>query len=365
MLDSKIKKILEILIQFGKEILFEKDIESVLISLADLTKDLVDADRCSIFIYDKQKNVLYTKVAHGVDKLEVPADKGIVSFTAKTGQIQIVIDAYNDKRFYPDIDKKTGYQTKNLLTVPLINSKNETFGVLEVINKKNGIFTNFDAELLLLSASYISYILENVILNQKLKETHAKLIYKLSSAAEFKDVETSLHTKRVAFYSEIIAKGLNVDNHFIETIKLTAPMHDAGKIGIPDNILQKPGKLTKEEFEIIKTHPIIGYKLLYDEESDILKFAARIARDHHERWDGKGYPNGLKEENISLEGRIVAIADVFDALTTKRPYKEPWDFEKAKNLISKEKGSHFDPELVDVFLEKIDEIHSIYEKYKE
>jgi transcriptional regulator with GAF, ATPase, and Fis domain len=251
----ELNKILNILLQFGKEILYEKNFDTLLVSIANLTRDLVDAERCSIFIYDSKKDVLYTKIAHGVDYIEIPSDKGIVGFTAKTGEVQIIVDAYNDKRFYPEVDKVTGFTTKNLLTVPLLDSNNNVFGVLEAVNKRSGFFSNLDAELLLLSASYISYILENAILNKKIKENSEKLIYKLSSAAEFKDEETSLHTKRVAFYSEIIASKLDIDEQFKEYIKITAPMHDAGKIGIPDNILQKPGKLTKKEFEVIKTHP--------------------------------------------------------------------------------------------------------------
>jgi HD-GYP domain-containing protein (c-di-GMP phosphodiesterase class II) len=361
----ELNKILNILLQFGKEILYEKNFDTLLVSIANLTRDLVDAERCSIFIYDSKKDVLYTKIAHGVDYIEIPSDKGIVGFTAKTGEVQIIVDAYNDKRFYPEVDKVTGFTTKNLLTVPLLDSNNNVFGVLEAVNKRSGFFSNLDAELLLLSASYISYILENAILNKKIKENSEKLIYKLSSAAEFKDEETSLHTKRVAFYSEIIASKLDIDEVLKEYIKITAPMHDAGKIGIPDKILQKPGKLTEKEFEIIKTHPTIGYNILKDEESEVLQIAANISLDHHERWDGTGYPNGKKGKEITLEGRIVAIADVFDALTTKRPYKKPWPLEKAINLIKSEQGKHFDPELIKVFINEKEAVEYVYKQYKE
>ncbi len=360
-----IEKILNTLLKLGREILFQKDIQNMLISIADITRNLLNAERCSIFIYDKEKDVLYTKVAHGIDPIIIPKDKGIVGFTFSTGEIQIILDAYKDSRFYKEIDKITGFKTNSIITAPLVDSHNKIFGVVEVINKKNGFFNSFDAELLILCSSYISSILENAFLNELIKESHAKLIYKLSTAAEFKDEETSLHTKRVALYSSIIAKGKGMDKDFISNITITAPMHDVGKIGIPDKILNKPGKLTKKEFEIIKTHPVIGYNILFDDNSDLLKMAANISKDHHEKWNGQGYPEGKKEDEISLEGRIVAIADVFDALTSKRPYKEPWDFNKAINLIKDEKGKHFDPELAEIFLNSKEEIEDTYNSYKE
>ena len=357
--------ILETLLKLGKEILFQKNVEKLIETIANITREVLNADRCSIFLYDKEKDILYSKIAHGVKRLEIPKDKGIVGFTFNTGEIQIVLDAYKDSRFYPEIDKVTGYKTKSLLTAPLLDSKNKPFGVIEVINKKEGFFTNFDAELLVLFSSYISYILENAFLNEKVGESYRKLIYKLSSAAEFKDEETSLHTKRVALYSSLIAENIPLEEEFSKNIRFAAPMHDVGKIGIPDKILLKKGKLTKEEFDIIKTHPTIGYKILFDPDSELLKIAANIARDHHEKWNGTGYPMGKKEEEISIEGRIVAIADVFDALVSKRPYKQPFSFDKAMEIIKEGKGKHFDPILTEIFLNNKKLVYEIYLNYKE
>jgi len=360
-----IQKILNNLFHLGREILKQKDIQTLLLSIADITRNLLNADRCSIFIYDKENDVLYTKVAHGIDPIVIPKDKGIVGFTFSTGEVQIVFDAYEDRRFFPEIDKLTGYTTKSLITAPLIDSHNKIFGVVEVINKQTGFFSSLDAELLVLSSSYISSILENAFLNELIKESHTKVILKLSTAAEFKDEETSLHTKRVAIYSSIIAESMNLEKEFVSNITITAPMHDVGKIGIPDKILNKPGKLTKDEFEIIKTHPTIGFNILFDENSDLLKMAANISKDHHEKWNGTGYPDKLEKDNISLEGRIVAIADVFDALTSKRPYKAAWTFERALTLIKEESGKHFDPELTECFLNNENKIRDTYETYKE
>ncbi len=364
-MNDNIQRTLNLLMKLGRGMLYEHSPDNLLIFISDLARDLVDAERCSVFLYNEEDNTLYTRFAHGVDKITLPADKGIVGYTIKSGDIQIVLDAYSDSRFYSKIDDEIGFKTKNLLTVPLFNREEKIIGVLEVINKKVGFFTNFDAELLLLSANYISFILENMILSSKIRENNLKLIYKLTAAAEFKDQETSLHTKRVALYSEVIARKLNVDDVFIERVVIGAPMHDIGKIGIPDAILNKPSKLTDEEFKIITTHSSIGYRILYDKENPFLKFVANIAKDHHERWDGLGYPNSLKCEDISLQGRIVAIADVFDALTSKRPYKDAWSFDKSFGQIMIDKGTHFDPHLVEIFNSSMDNVLNIYNNFRE
>ncbi len=363
--DMDNEEILGHLIDFGKRISRETNLNALFETLGDFSRDIVNADRCSIFVFDKNKHELWTKVSHGVEELRMPADKGIAGFVVMTGEIQIVTDAYNDFRFYDEIDKQTGYRTRSLLAVPLFDKNENVIGVIQVVNKKKGFFTNNDAELLILISNYIGSTLENAILYEKLNDTKIKLVYKLSTAAEFKDEETSLHTKRVAFYSAVIAGAYGLSRDDVENLIVTAPMHDVGKIGIPDNIIKKNGKLTDEEFDIIKTHTTIGYNLLQDDENEILQEAAIIARDHHEKWNGRGYPKGIAEEEISLHGRIVAVADVFDALTSRRPYKEPWSVEKALNLLKKESGIHFDPNLVELFMKNRDEVMDIHEKYKE
>ncbi len=353
------------LMRLGKEISTETNIDRVLHILGDCAKEILDADRCSIFIYDKDKNELWTKVAHGIKEIRIPATKGVAAAAATTQETQIVIDAYHDFRFNQEIDDKSGYLTKTILAAPLINTKGETIGVFQAINKKGGVFSNVDAELLMLIGNYASVSLENALLYEKIKKSQMKLINKIATAAEFKDEDTSKHTKRVGLYSYLIAKRANLVPQRCEMIKITAPMHDAGKIGIPDRILLKPAKLDKDEFDEMKKHTNIGYELLYDEDDEMLKNAAIIAREHHEKWDGSGYPRGLKGEEITLEGRITAIADVFDALTSVRPYKRAWSVEEAKELFIKESGTHFDPKLVELFLKNFDEVETIYEELKD
>ncbi len=200
---------------------------------------------------------------------------------------------------------------------------------------------------------------------EELKDTRFEIINRLGIAAEYKDNETGNHVKRMSDYSCCIAAGLNKTEYFIDVLRNASPMHDVGKIGIPDSILLKKGPLTSEEFSIMKTHSKIGHKIIGEHSSDILRIAASVALTHHERWDGKGYPNNLKESEIPLEGRIVSIADVFDALTSKRPYKPAWPLEKAINEIIKGGGTQFDPNLVEVFLECLSNITYIYDNYKD
>ncbi|MEF3192320.1 MAG: HD domain-containing protein [Campylobacterales bacterium] len=347
------------LLKLGKQISHETDLDHILIILADTAKDILNADRCSIFLYDKKNNELWTKVAHGVKEIRIPASKGVAGYTFGAKEVQIVVDAYNDFRFYRDVDRITGYVTKTIVAVPLLNSEGEAIGVFQAINKKDGYFSSFDAELLILIGNYASVSLTNALLYRRLRETQNKIITKISSAAEFKDEDTHRHTKRVGLYSETIATATGLPLTTCQMIRLTAPMHDTGKIGIPDHILLKPGRLDEAEMTIMKTHCKIGYDILYDEEDPVLSMAATIAYQHHERYNGTGYPLGLSKEEIAIESRITAIADVFDALISRRPYKEPWPIEKAKELIRSEAGSHFDPHLVAIFLDNFERIEEI------
>ena len=206
--------------------------------------------------------------------------------------------------------------------------------------------------------------LKNTILDLKgahkeTQEAYLDTIFRLVLVAEYKDEDTGDHIKRMSLYSVLIAKKLGLPEKEVQNILYTAPMHDVGKVGIPDSILMKKGQLTKEEFDIIKTHSAIGAKILSNSKSGIIKTAEQIALTHHEKWNGKGYPQGLSGKKIPLVGRIVCLADAFDALTAKRPYKGSYPIEVACEIIKKERGKQFDPDVVDVFLENIDEVLKI------
>ena len=192
-----------------------------------------------------------------------------------------------------------------------------------------------------------------------------ELLFRMSRAAEFRDPETGAHIQRMAHYSRLIAARLGLSGADQELILQAAPMHDIGKIGIPDGILLKPGVLTREEFSIMKTHAQIGFDLLDGSESTILQAAALIALTHHEKLDGSGYPRGLRGEEIPLFGRIVAVADVFDALTSERPYKRAWPVERAQAFLRDGAGAHFDTHCVSALLHNWDEVQTIYDRYRD
>ncbi|WP_428825106.1 HD domain-containing phosphohydrolase [Azonexus sp. IMCC34842] len=200
---------------------------------------------------------------------------------------------------------------------------------------------------------------------REIRNREKELIFRMSRAAEFRDPETGAHIQRMAHYSQVIVQGLGLDAATQQLILEAAPMHDVGKIGIPDYILLKPGKLTPEEFEVMKGHARLGFELLKDSGSDILRAGAEVAISHHEKFDGSGYPHGLKGSKIPLFGRIVAVADVFDALSSERPYKKAWPLEKARKFLEDGRGQHFDPLCVEAFLAGWERILEIRQRFSD
>lgn len=198
-----------------------------------------------------------------------------------------------------------------------------------------------------------------------LRQTRLNIVQALGMAAEYKDNETGLHVIRMSHFSRIIALEAGFSAEDAEELLHAAPMHDVGKIGIPDAILQKPGKLDADEWAIMQQHPDIGARIIGEHDASMLQMALRIALGHHEKWDGSGYPAGLAGTDIPVEARIIAIADVFDALTSVRPYKRAWSVDEAVALIREQSGKHFDPHLVNCFLARLDEIIEIRDRWAE
>ncbi|MBI2745483.1 MAG: response regulator [Burkholderiales bacterium] len=209
-----------------------------------------------------------------------------------------------------------------------------------------------------------SWLAEEVLkATDEIVRRERETILRLSRAAEFRDPETGDHIQRMAHYSWMIAVRLGLPLEQQQLILEAAPMHDVGKVGIPDHILLKPGKLDDAEFSIMKQHPVIGHQILSDSSSPLLQMAAVIALSHHEKFDGSGYPLGLTGEAIPLVGRIVAVADVFDALTSARPYKAAWELDRAVSFMREQRGLHFDPQCVDVFLDRLDEVQAVRRRF--
>lgn len=195
--------------------------------------------------------------------------------------------------------------------------------------------------------------------DRDLRSSREETVRRLAVAAEFRDDDTAQHVERMSRYCELLARRLDADHERRELIRTSSVMHDVGKIGIPDNILLRPGTLDPEEFEIMKKHADIGYRILAGSDAEVLQVAASIAHTHHEWWDGTGYPCGLGEDEIPIEGRIAAIGDVFDALTSNRVYRKAFSFGEAVQIMKEERGTHFDPTLLDCFFDSLDDVAAV------
>ncbi|MBK1693173.1 two-component system response regulator [Chromatium weissei] len=211
------------------------------------------------------------------------------------------------------------------------------------------------------------YVLERIVQERtyQIRETRLKVVQRLGRAAEYRDNETGRHILRMSHSSALLARHLGWNEEQCEMMLHASPMHDVGKIGIPDRILLKPGKLTPDEWQIMQTHATIGGDILSGDNSELLKMAREIALTHHEKWDGSGYPLGLAENAIPISGRIVALADVFDALTSERPYKKAWKVDAAIDFIREQTGKHFDPAIVAIFLQLVSEILDIRNRFSD
>ena len=363
------RQILQLLFSYMPKIAAERKMDNLLVLMADLGRSIVSADRCSLWLVDEDSGELWTKVAHGVSELRIPRNAGFVGYSVKTGEPLLIEDAYQDPRFDRRSDEKTHYRTTSVMTVPLMNSSGDVMGVFQAINKRGkneqgeaAVFSIQDLERLSLTAVYSAKTVESAMLNMELEATQREIIHILGEVSEYRSQETGDHIQRVAEISFMLAKFLGLPEEEVERIRLAAPMHDLGKVGIPDAILNKPGRFTDDEYTVMKTHSEIGYSMLHNSKRKLLRFAAEIARSHHERWDGKGYPAGVKGEDIPLAGRICSVADVLDALSSPRCYKQPWPEEKVKEEFVKQRGAQFQPELVDVLMAHWDEVYSLYRR---
>ncbi|GIW81091.1 MAG: phosphohydrolase [Gemmatales bacterium] len=309
----------------------------------------------------------------GATPKSLSTPSSLAGFVGSTGQILNLDDAYaidesRPYRFNKEFDRKNNYRTRSILCVPFKEPAGSVVGVLQLINAldRDGQPTTFDPKiepLILSLASQAAVAIRNAQLTQDLKEAHYETILRLSNAAEHRDPEMGRHIQRMSQYAGAIASGYGLSETEVEMIVHACPMHDIGKLGIPDAILLKPGKLTKDEYEVMKTHTEIGGKILSNSKVPVLQLSEVIARNHHERWDGSGYPQGKKGEEIPLAGRIAAIADVFDALSSPRCYKKAFSVDESIAEIRKNSGIMFDPKLVKVFDAVLDKILNIKEAY--
>jgi len=342
--NQRLKSLLEVTNSLASEL----DLEKLLFRIMDVVREQLQADRCTVFLLDQDKNELWSKVATGVkNEIRFPADKGIAGFAATSGEVLNIPDAYADFRFNPEIDKKTGYHTRNILTMPMRNKKNEIIGVFQVLNKFDGSFTEEDEELLSAISSIAATSIENAQLYEDQRKSFISFIETLSTTLDARDYITSGHSRRVTLYAVQVARMMRLPAKEVNLIRYAALLHDIGKLGVPEIVLFKNKKLTDEEYEVIKQHASLSKSILQKIhfQRDLRDIPA-VAAAHHERVDGNGYPERLKGEQIPLGGKILAVCDVFDALTSRRQYRDRMEIEKVVGILERETGKAFEPFVV-------------------
>ena len=360
-------EILQLIFIYLAEVSTLRKHDDIIDVLADMGRALTSADRCTIWIVSDDKKNIWTKVAQGIDKIKIPIDSGIVGDAIINEKKIIIDDVYKDSRFNKNVDEKTGYKTKSMMVIPMFNNDDEIIGAFQVINRKGSseVFEKRDMERLMLASTYAAETLVAAKLSQEIDDTQREVVFTMGAIGESRSKETGNHVKRVAEYSKILALAYGFSEEEAELLKQASPMHDIGKIAIPDAILNKPGRFNESERKIMDTHATLGFQMIKNSDRALLKAASIVAHEHHEKWDGSGYPNGLSGEKIHIYGRITAVADVFDALGSDRVYKKAWNNEKILKLFREERGKHFDPKLVDIFFDKIEEFFKIREEFKD
>lgn len=369
--EHEIEKPLAAIINVARTLAAETSLELLLKTVAEEIKKVIEADRCTVFLLDRVNNELVSKIALGMgtQELRFPADKGLAGFVAQNGEVVNIKDAYSDARFNQDVDKETGYKTQTVLCMPIWNMKHEILGVFQVLNKRSGVFTKEDEDVLIAIGSSAGIAIENArlfesqqtMINQQ-KELFENFVDTLAASIDARDKITAGHSGRVRMYSELICDVLNTDEKTKANIIHAAILHDIGKIGIRDAVLQKNGKLTDDEYQHIQEHVKITYEILNRVYiSEEFKEVAEIASSHHEKYDGTGYFRQLKGPEIPLGGRILAVSDVFDAITSKRHYREKMPIKNALDIIQFGSWKHFDGDVVEAFFNiRLDKLVSVF-----
>jgi HD-GYP domain-containing protein (c-di-GMP phosphodiesterase class II) len=341
---------LKMLLKVAGSISQEMQLDKLLRLIMDEVKQVLQCDRCTVFVYDREHDELWSRVAHGESEIRFPAHLGIAGAVVKTGEVINIPDAYADSRFNPNIDRQTGYHTRNLLSAPMRNRPGEIIGVFQTLNKFEGPFTQDDEEILNAISVLAATQIENAQLYEEQKKTFDSLVETLASTIDARDPLTAGHSQRIALYADEVARVLHLAAQEREVLRISALLHDYGKIAVREAVLTKTGRLTDEEFSHIQHHAAytrtILEKINFSRE---LRQVPLIAASHHERVDGTGYPNGLVDEQIPKLSKILAVADVFDALTSKRHYRTRMPFAEVIQLLIDGIGSQFDPRIVHAF----------------
>jgi HD-GYP domain-containing protein (c-di-GMP phosphodiesterase class II) len=341
---------LDLILDVTRRLMSITDLDALLRDMATVTTQLLDADRATIFIVDRERGEIWSRVALGAGAGEIrqAIGVGIAGLVAATGDTVNIPDAYDDPRFNPEPDQRSGYRTKSLLTFPMTGQNDRVIGVFQVVNKNGGgEFTADDEETLSSLGASAAVAVENAQLVAEQRRLWTTLIETLAVTIDARDQQTAGHSQRVTRYAEVIGRALGLEGIELEKLRAAALLHDYGKIAVRDQFLLKPGKLDDAEFEYMKAHAEkTGEFLAHLVFPQDMREVPVIAAQHHERMDGKGYPRGLPAERILLGARIVAAADVFDALTAPRYYKPAYTLEKTLEIMDGMAGDHLDPAVV-------------------
>lgn len=340
---------LAVILDITRRLMSVTDLDALLRLIAEATTELLEADRATIFLVDPDRGELWSKVAlgMGVGEIRFPLGTGISGQVAATGETVNIPDAYADKRFNPEPDRTSGYRTRSLLTYAMKAHDGRVIGVFQAVNKKGGPFTSVDEETLSSLAASAAVAIENAQLVSEQRQLWKTLIETLAVTIDARDQQTAGHSQRVTRYAEVIGAELGLAGTDLEKLRAAALLHDYGKIAVRDGVLQKAGKLDDREFAYMKAHAEkTGEFLAHLEFPRDMRDVPLIAAQHHERMDGKGYPRGLPGADILLGARIVAGADVFDALTSPRYYKPAYPIAKTLEIMDGMAGDHLDRDVV-------------------
>jgi HD-GYP domain-containing protein (c-di-GMP phosphodiesterase class II) len=347
------KERLALLYKVGQKASLVSRVSSLLDQISLMTRQTLRASAASVLLVNGEEGELHFKVAQGkagkaLKKMKLTVNSGISGWVARNGKPLMVNDVASDKRFNKNIDKVTGFNTKSILAVPLV-SERSIIGVIEVLNKVDGSkFNKQDLEVLVALASTAAIAISNARLHQKVLGDHKNTVKALAAAVDARDHYTCGHSQRVTKYALLGGSELSLPAEELEVIEYAGILHDIGKIGISDAILCKPSRLTDEEWLIMRQHPEIGAKIL--EGIPFLEKARELVLYHHERYDGKGYPEGLAGRGIPIGARLIAIADAFDTMTTDRAYRPALGIGYAVRELYKCSGTQFCPRAVKAFI---------------
>lgn len=340
---------LDTLLDVTRRLMTVTDLDALLRLIAEATVTMVGSERATIYIVDQARQELWSRVAtgSGVGELRFPIGVGIAGTVAQTGETINIPDAYADPRFNDESDQRSGFRTRNLLTLAMTDHDGTVIGVFQAINKTDGDFTTEDETTLRALASSAAVAVENAQLVTAQKRLWLSLIETLATTVDARDQQTAGHSKRVTRYAAVIGAEAGLSAEDLGRLQAAALLHDYGKIAVRDRFLQKPGKLDEAEFAYMKAHAEKTAEFLsYLDFPPDMREVPEIAAQHHERMDGTGYPRGLRGSEILIGARIVAAADVFDALTAPRYYKPAYTIARTLELMDGMAGEHLDPAIV-------------------